>query len=423
MTTDLSDEIRANSILGITGDTEARKVFKIDTSEDLPVPLRQQRLFPLPTRNGVYRLIKGEGFHEFEPIGTPPKDFVSKLDFDLATLSSSEGESAFVHYCHNSGLLERFTGFRPLYKTNEGRFRSRGFSFHVGSIGPIIQKGVQCQVDGLFEGRDCIIIMEAKIRDNPDFIIRQLYYPFRHFDVISPKSVYTYFLRLDLRTRIYYFWQYEFSDKQNYSSIELVRNERYKIVERPRDVKGLDRISPKGDIAYVPQANSVTTIQDIPVIIERGATDSRAVAEAVGFTPRQALYYSEAAEALGLIVRGRGDGSSLVLELTPLGDKYLSATQDRRNEIVAEQMMRLPVMRLVWDLIIDAACNQERKSKSLRFEDLVAVIKKESSLSGTTPRRRASTIYRWFEWMSTHYGVIRADGGSLSLRENAQKQL
>ena len=50
-----------------TSDREVRLLTKIDARESLPEILRDRELFILPIRNGVYILIKGEGFYNLTP--------------------------------------------------------------------------------------------------------------------------------------------------------------------------------------------------------------------------------------------------------------------------------------------------------------------------------------------------------------------
>ena len=66
-----------------------------------------------------------------------------------------------------------------------------------------------------------------------DTIIRQLYYPFRQWKEHTGKNVYLIFFekRKVKGENIYYIWQYEFTDPDDYNSIRLVKSDRYRIIQ------------------------------------------------------------------------------------------------------------------------------------------------------------------------------------------------
>jgi hypothetical protein len=397
-------------------DFEARNACKIDSSQDLPTLLRSKNMFPLPIENGSYVLVKGQGFHEFEPIDSPTRTFDSKLDYEVTT-ATGLGESVFMHYAYNTGLLSDFVGIDALWKTNEGRFYADEFSFMVGQAGPIVQKSTQIQVDGLFEGRDSIVIIEAKTKEHPDFIVRQLYYPYRHWIARGNKNIKSIFMSVDLDSKAYSLWQYHFSRPDDYGSIELDRSARFVIRENPHDGKELDRISADPELMDIPQADDVEKVCLMPLFIAEGFTTSGKLAKRVGFTSRQALYYTEAAEQLGLVERSKAEGK-MRFSLTEMGEKVVASRPDRRHELVAEQLMRLPIMKAVFDDLMDNGAG-----RCLSRDDVAQIIQMNSRLNRTTSYRRAGTVCAWFSWMSSHYGVIETRGNYLALYESEQRSL
>lgn len=91
---------------------------------------------------------------------------------------------------------------------------------------------VQTEVDAGYEGKNSIVLIEAKNKANKDTIIRQLYYPFRQWKISTTKEVYTLFFekRMIKKEKIYYIWQYRFKKEDDYNSIELVKSGRFRIV-------------------------------------------------------------------------------------------------------------------------------------------------------------------------------------------------
>jgi len=411
---DLSDDIPASAFRRYA-DLEARNATKIDESKTLPPILGGQKLFPLPIRNGVYKLIRGNGFHELEEYNGSPRRFQSFLK-----KPPGQGESLFVHYCMNCGLLSDFTRKLQINKIDEGRRGANPFEFWVGTVGPIHQDGTQIQVDGLFSAEGSVIILEAKARKCRDFIIRQLYYPYRHWRLEEPeKSVETYFMRVDPRTGIYEFWKYAFPEERNYGKIELVDQASYVVDVRPHSDRELLGVRPDNSIEYVPQANRVSLIEKIPFLVERGIVDSEGLANELAYAERQGNYYSEAAEALGLIKREAVRNNRYLFELTNLGRTYTEERNDRRNELLAKQMMRLPIMKITFDILVTRTFDVAGSAPGLSRENITSIVKENTSLTGKTPRRRASCIMSWFRWLSKTYGVVSVQRGRVTLMRSS----
>ena len=92
-------------------------------------------------------------------------------------------------------------------------------------------ESVQTEVDAGYEGKDSLVLIEAKNFSATDVIIRQLYYPFRQWSENTTKKVYPVFFekRVVNQENIFYIWQFEFTDVGDYNSIQLVKSGRYRI--------------------------------------------------------------------------------------------------------------------------------------------------------------------------------------------------
>ena len=64
-----------------------------------------------------------------------------------------------------------------------GRMGTKAFNYHIDQTGgapyPISVQKAQCEIDGGFEGGTTLALVEAKNKITDDFLIRQLYYPYR----------------------------------------------------------------------------------------------------------------------------------------------------------------------------------------------------------------------------------------------------
>lgn len=119
-----------------------------------------------------------------------------------------------------------------LVLTIRGRKYTPQFNFKVNGF-EIETESVQTEVDAGYEGRDKIVLIEAKNSSATTEIIRQLYYPFRQWSENTSKVVVPVFFekRIVDGENLYYIWQYMFSDKNDYNSISLVKSARFRIVK------------------------------------------------------------------------------------------------------------------------------------------------------------------------------------------------
>jgi hypothetical protein len=86
---------------------------------------------------------------------------------------------------------------------------------------------VQTEVDAGYEGKNQIVLIEAKNFNAANVIIRQLFYPYRQWQSRTKKKVVTLFFDKEREKNIYSIWQFEFSDPKNYNSIKLVRSGKF----------------------------------------------------------------------------------------------------------------------------------------------------------------------------------------------------
>jgi hypothetical protein len=210
--------------------SEARIVCKLDSREDRPEIFIKNNLFILPIKNGVYQIIKGEGYVDIPEILTEIIDYNSELDFKLLTSLHGSSEMQHLDFAFCASLIKYFTGSKKLYSTIRGRKRTEEFNFKVGNY-LIETKGVQVEIDGGYEGSAQIVLIEAKNGNTKNLIIRQLYYPFRHWKLKVTKEFILIFFEKVKNENIYKLWEYKFEDPENYNSIHLVKSNRYRIID------------------------------------------------------------------------------------------------------------------------------------------------------------------------------------------------
>lgn len=211
-----------------TSQKEVRILCKQDTRESRPDIFKKHNLFLLPTKNGSYAIIKGEGYIDIPPVKDIPMHYVSKLGFVPDSSIVGDSEMQHLDYAYASSLIRTFMNDPSLVLTIRGRKYTPEFSFKVGST-PINVSSVQTEVDAGYEGENQIVLVEAKNSATKNVIIRQLYYPFRQWQECTKKKVATLFFEKSHRDNSYSIWQFEFMDANDYNSIRLMRTGRFKI--------------------------------------------------------------------------------------------------------------------------------------------------------------------------------------------------
>jgi len=209
---------------------EVRVLCKQDSRESRPSIFQKHNLFLLPVKNGYYNIIKGEGYVDIPEIKEEVTLYSSKLDFQLDTAIIGDSEMQHLDYAYASSLIRSFMNDPSLVLTIRGRKYTPYFEFLVCKQ-LIKVSGVQTEVDAGYEGKDQVVLIEAKSFRSKNVIIRQLYYPFRQWQNHTRKKVITLFFNKDPDEKVYSIWQFEFEDPKNYNSIKLVRSGKFRIKE------------------------------------------------------------------------------------------------------------------------------------------------------------------------------------------------
>lgn len=199
----------------------------MDSRKDVPEVMKKNGLVILPVKNKYYVIVKGEGFVDIPEIESAVESYNTKLDFNLDTAKIGNSEMQHLDFAYASSLIRTFMEDPSLVLTIRGRKYTPEFSYKIGD-NIIETKGVQTEIDAGYEGRNKVVLIEAKNSSTKNTIIRQLYYPYRQWTEHTKKEVFLLFF--EKRKDEYSIWQYEFTDKNNYDSIRLVKSKKYKIV-------------------------------------------------------------------------------------------------------------------------------------------------------------------------------------------------
>ena len=208
-----------------TSQKEVRVLCKQDSREDRPQVFIDNDLFILPIKNGEYILCKGDGYVDIPSIETKAISYKSKLDFELKSASVGDSEMQHLDFAYASSLIRTFMQDESLVLSIRGRKYTPEFDFNTKLYQNIKIKSVQTEVDSGFEGREKIVLVEAKNNLTQNVIIRQLYYPLRQWSIHTQKEITTLFF--EKRSDEFLIWEFIFNDIKNYNSIELKRSAKF----------------------------------------------------------------------------------------------------------------------------------------------------------------------------------------------------
>ena len=85
----------------------------------------------------------------------------------------------------------------------------------------------------------------------------------------------------------------------------------------------------------IPQADMLNDVLNVVYAVNQGARTFQDISQFIQKVERQGRYYRLAAELLGLIENNNNRS-----ELTPLGQTFVAADQNQKNEIVRNVVLR-----------------------------------------------------------------------------------
>ena len=382
---------------------EARLMTKFDHKSQLPKLFADNKLSILPTSRGGYVIGEFETFCDFNtdeievsPIEFPT--FLESLDYRDITSEATAINCAFV-----SKILHNFTEEENLLPTVSGRMSSSSFNFGINSpkgLFNVIVGNSQVEIDGGYEGDNSLNLIEAKNYISDDFLVRQLYYPFKLWSGKIQKQVRPIFLTYS--NGVFHLREYAFSNVNHYNSLVLVRHRKYVVQEGSFNLEALVQIidttkAVKEPEIPFPQADSFERIINLCELLKQKEFISKEdITQNYDFDGRQTDYYSNAGKYLGLIDIGRDPLTGQTgCFLTTKGKQVFNLNLiDRQKEFV-RLIVSHKAFKETLKLYLD---NGEMPEKGIIVE-IMKRCKLYNISSDSTYFRRASTIIGWTNWI------------------------
>lgn len=384
---------------------EPRLMTKFDHHGDLPPVFAENGLAILPVTRGDYLISTFEAYHTLErPSGAFQRVTVPAHLQSLAPQFQTS-EAVALNCACACGIFEDFLQDQELVPTVSGRMGSDVFHFSIDTaIGPrqVKVEKSQIEIDAAVEGLQYLSLFEAKKNISKDFLIRQLYYPFRVWTGRIPKPVKPVFL---VHTNgMFYLYEYAFEDPGHYNSLRLVRQKNYVIDSKitAQDIGDLLRTVPQLPEPQVPfpQADNLPRIViNLMELLCEAAMTAQQITATFGFTSRQTDYYTSAGIYLGLFCRERvsQEGQSFTqYTLTPRGEEIMRKPYRERQLAFIRCVLEHRVFRELMAVYLTTGHQPDKK--------LVIQHMKDCRLYGigseSTYGRRALTITSWLGWIT-----------------------
>ncbi|MDR1346723.1 MAG: transcriptional regulator [Bacteroidales bacterium] len=382
---------------------EARLMTKFDHKSQLPKLFADNNLSILPTSRGGYIIGTFETFCDFNsddikvsPIEFPA--FLESLDYKNITSEATAINCAFV-----SKILHNFTNEENLFPTVSGRMSSSSFDFDINTAKGLFRINVansQIEIDGGYEGDNSLTLIEAKNYISDDFLVRQLYYPFKLWNEKINKKIRPVFLTYT--NGVFHLREYEFANIEHYNSLVLVKYKKYAIQEVTFNLEILAGIIDKVQIVKepeipFPQADSFERVVNLCELLnQKEFLSKEEITQNYDFDSRQTDYYSNAGKYLELIEVGR---DPITLQtgcfLTSKGKQIFNLNFDDRQKEFVKLIISHSAFRNTLKLSLE---NGELPNK----ETIIDIMKRSNLYnvnSDSTYFRRASTITGWINWI------------------------
>lgn len=402
---DILEKIKKNGQFIISANTikefrEPRLMTKFDHKINLPEIFEKNSLAILPITRGDYIISSFSAYKEFENISTDIQRVSIPTHLQSLIPKFLLSESIALNCANACGILKDFLEDDEITPTVNGRMSSGSFKFEIttmmGNL-PLSVNNSQIEIDAAYEGINYLSLFEAKKDLSDDFLIRQLYYPFRTWSSRVTKPIKTVFLIFS--NGIFYLYQYQFNDINNYNSLQLVKQKNYTIsqiisLQDIEDIIKSTPVEPEPEIAF-PQANSMLRIINLMELLMEKALSKQDITSKYAFDERQTNYYTDAGRYLGLINKARDQSGKIVFNLTNLGVHIMGLEFRERQLAIVRQILKHKAFNET--LKVHLQCGEMPDGQT------VIKIMKESNLykveSDSTFLRRSSTIMRWVEWI------------------------
>jgi hypothetical protein len=404
---DILNQVESNGRFGISATQikefrEPRLMAKFDHTINLPQIFAENKLAILPITRGDYIISHLNAYHKFEPdtaqitrVSLPT--YIQSLD-----CNNVSSEAIALNCAVAAGIVAEFLEDEEILSTVSGRMGSGSFEFNIensinGTPCHIEVNNSQIEIDAAYEGIKSLALFEAKRDLSEDFLIRQLYYPYRVWKSRVTKAVRPLFLVYS--NGIYRLYEYMFQEPNDYSSLVLIKQKNYSVEDIAITVADIQSIL--NSTIYVqepeipfPQADTFERVINICELLNAQELSRNDVTEQYAFDARQTNYYTDAARYIGLLEKRKESGSP-IYSLSEAGTKILNMNLKQRQlaycSCILSHKAFAETLKNYFSIGVMPLTN-----------DIMQIMKNSNLYkvgSDSTFERRSSTIKGWLNWI------------------------
>lgn len=382
---------------------ESRLMTKFDHTNNLPKLFSDNDLSILPISRGDYLIGNFDAYSALKydttikPIEISFPASIESIDFNNIYSEASALNCAYV-----SGIMNEVMGEECL-PTLSGRMSTKKFDFKIKNIinsdvYDISVADSQCEIDGGYESDNALMIVEAKNSLINDFLIRQLYYPYRLWNSKVKKQVKTVFFTYS--NNVYNFFLYDFERPDDYNSLVLLEQKNFAIAPEKITIEEIKAISdsitiiPEPEVPF-PQADSFKKVIDLISLLVVNDMTTEDVRTNYDFDVRQSFYYTSAVHYLGLAEKYREDGS-VYYGLNNEGKDIMSLPYKRKYLEIVKRILRHEVFNKSLQAYFSKAApiTKDEALDIMKSCDIYKIDKESSTLG-----RRSQTVVKWIDWI------------------------
>ena len=379
---------------------EPRLMTKFDHKINLPGIFASNNLSILPITRGEYIISSFSAYEEFSE-SSPDVQRIS-IPPHIQSLSPQflVSETIALNCASACGILNDFLEDDGLIPTVSGRMSSGNFEFGINTSSSVQNVSVcnsQIEIDAAYEGIHYLSLFEAKRDLSDDFLIRQLYYPFRVWNERVTKMVKLIFLIFS--NGMFNLYQYQFDDPRNYNSLRLVKQKNYVIATEIclADIENILQNVPliqEPAIAF-PQADRMSRIINLIELLNEKPMTKQDITSEYAFDERQTNYYTDAGRYLGLIDKVHDEDGNILFLLSACGRHIMNLEYKERQLALVTQILMHRVFNET--LKLHLRCGE------MPDKQTIIQIMRDSNLyrveADSTYWRRSSTVIGWVNWI------------------------
>src|SRR5699024_1109470 len=303
-------------------------------------------------------------------------------------------------FLHHANIINDFFDETSNYLTQLKNNISISLSYNINihdKVFRIKNLNVQSKYYTVFENQSTITILVISKDFTSDFLITDLFYPYKYFLENYHKNVRLLFVQhLDSIFRLI---EFKFNSQDNMNSLEYIKEKRYSLTETELSIDDVGNILQKvkvktndnqdnTDVPFV-QANSFDKIITMMEHLNKKPSDIYDLEMLLNVSNRQVSYYYNAGRYVGLFKK---NSLSNKYCLTETGEQLmLSNYRNRQLSFIS-----LILEHKIFNDLFHKIFNGTFPSKT----DVLNLMKKYNVCNSTdTTSRRAESVLAWIKWV------------------------